>query len=214
MTASTNTVANTSAHTEQQDEQPSLMRQLAQATGMLVILTVLTGVVYPLVVTGIGQALFKDKAEGSLIVKDGKVVGSKLLGQSFEDPKHFWSRLSGTSPAAYNAGASSASNLGPTNEAETKAAQARIDALHEADPGNHAPIPVDLVTGSGSGLDPHISPAAAEYQVRRVARERGMSEASVRELVTAHTDGRDLGILGEPVVNVLELNLALDSHSK
>ncbi|WP_394836975.1 potassium-transporting ATPase subunit KdpC [Pendulispora rubella] len=206
MTASANT-----ALEDKPDAQPSFARQLVQATGMLVILTVITGVIYPLFVTGIAQTFFKDKAEGSLIVKDGKVVGSHLIGQSFEDPKHFWGRISATSPAAYNAGASSPANLGPTNEAETKAAQARIDALREADPGNDAPVPVDLVTGSGSGLDPHISPAAAEYQVRRVARARGIPEARVRELVAAHTQGRDLGILGEPAVNVLELNLALDS---
>jgi K+-transporting ATPase ATPase C chain len=182
----------------------------AKAAGLLAVMTLVTGVAYPLLVTGIAQAAFPEKANGSLIMKDGKVVGSKLIGQPFEDPKHFWGRLSATTPAAYNAGASTGSNLGPTNEALTKAAQARIDALRAADPGNQAPIPVDLVTASGSGLDPHISPAAAAYQLPRVARARGMSEDAVRALVAANTEDRSFGVLGEPRVNVLLLNLALD----
>ncbi|WP_394822806.1 potassium-transporting ATPase subunit KdpC [Pendulispora albinea] len=198
----------------QTDPQPSFGQQALTATGMLIILSLITGLAYPLLVTGIAHVAMKDKAEGSLIVRDGKVVGSRLVGQPFEDPKHFWGRISATSPVAYNAGASSGSNLGPTNEALTKAAQARIDALREADPGNEAPIPVDLATASGSGLDPHISLAAAEYQVGRVARARGIPEARVRELVAQNTEGRDLGILGEPRVNVLALNLALDARSK
>ncbi len=193
--------------------QPSFSTLAVQALGMLAILTLITGVVYPLVVTGIAKVAFADQANGSLIVKDGKVVGSKLIGQSFEDPKHFWGRLSATAPTAYNAGASTGSNLGPTNDALTKNAKARIDALRAADPTNTAPVPVDLVTSSGSGLDPHISPAAAEYQVGRVARARGISEGDVRALVALHTEDRDLGILGEPRVNVLLLNLALDERS-
>src|SRR5262249_19520225 len=151
-------------------------------------------------------------ANGSLIVRDGRVVGSKLIGQSFEDPGHFWGRVSATSPTAYNAGASTGSNLGPTNEALTKNAKARVDALRAADPENAAPIPVDLVTSSGSGLDPHISLASAEYQLRRVARAAGLSEERVRELVAKHTEGRDLGFLGEPRVNVLLVNLDLDAE--
>ncbi|CAN5632491.1 potassium-transporting ATPase subunit KdpC [soil metagenome] len=190
--------------------QSSFGKLTAQAVGMLGVLTLVTGVAYPLLITGIANAAFPEKANGSLIVKDQKVVGSELIGQSFEDPKHFWGRLSATGPFAYNAGASSGSNLGPTNDTLTKNAQARIDALRAADPGNTAPIPVDLVTSSGSGLDPHISPAAAEYQVGRVARARGISEDRVRALVAKHTEGRALGILGEPCVNVLRLNLELD----
>jgi K+-transporting ATPase ATPase C chain len=175
-------------------------------------LTLLTGVAYPLAVTGIAQAAFPGRANGSLIVKDGKPVGSSLLGQPFDAPGYFWSRLSATSPVAYNAQASGASNLGPTNPALTDAAKARIEALHAADPGNGAAVPVDLVTASGSGLDPHISPAAALYQVHRVASARRLDEEKVRALVAAHTDGPDLGMLGEPGVNVLELNLALDAN--
>jgi len=192
--------------------QPTFMTLAAQAAGMLAVLTLVTGVAYPLLVTGVAKVAFPEQANGSLIVKDQRVVGSKLIGQSFEDPKHFWSRLSATGPTAYNGGASSGSNLGPTNEALTKNAQARIDALRAADPGNMAPIPVDLVTSSASGLDPHISPAAAEYQVGRVARARGIPEDRVRALVAKHTEGRALGILGEPVVNVLLLNLELDEQ--
>src|SRR5262249_43528097 len=154
---------------------------------------------YPLVVTGVAQAAFPQKANGSLILKDGKAVGSSLIGQQFDDPKYFWSRLSGTSPA-YNGGASTGSNYGPLNPAFRDAAKARIDALRAADPNNAAPVPVDLVTASGSGLDPHISPAAAEYQVARVAQARGLDPAKLRALVAEHTVGRDLIVLGEPAV--------------
>lgn len=192
--------------------QPSLGALAGTALGMLAILTLITGVAYPLIVTGIAKVAFPEQANGSLIVKDGKVVGSRLIGQPFEDPKHFWGRLSATSPAGYNGAASTGSNLGPTNPDLTKKAKERIDALRAADPGNEAPVPVDLVTSSASGLDPHISPAAAEYQLRRVARVRGLSEDRVRALVSAHTEQRDLGFLGEPHVNVLLLNLALDGE--
>jgi K+-transporting ATPase ATPase C chain len=177
---------------------------------ILLLLTLVTGVAYPLVVTGIAQAIFPSQAHGSLIVKDGKVVGSKLTGQPFDDPKYFWSRPSATSPFPDNAGSSSGSNLSPTNPALITTVQGRVDALRAADPGNTAPVPVDLVTASGSGLDPHISPAAALYQVSRVARVRKLDPAAVRLLAERHTEGRSLGFLGEPRVNVLELNLALD----
>ena len=194
--------------------QSSLTTLAAQAAGMLAVLTLLTGVAYPLVVTGIAKVAFPEQANGSLIVKDQKVVGSMLIGQPFEDPKHFWSRLSATTPGAYNAASSAGSNLGPTNEALTKNAKARIEALQAADPENKAAIPVDLVTSSASGLDPHISPAAAEYQVHRVAKARGISEEGVRALVQKHTEARALGVLGEPCVNVLRLNLDLDAQTQ
>jgi K+-transporting ATPase ATPase C chain len=187
------------------------MKQLRPALTMLVVLTLLTGVAYPLVVTAIAQALFPAQANGSLIVRDGTPVGSTLIGQSFDDPKYFWSRLSATSPSAYNAASSSGSNLGPLSDALVDAVKGRIDALKAADPDNPLPIPVDLVTASGSGLDPHISPAAARYQLARVARTRGLSESIVADAVARHTTGRQWGFLGEPVVNVLELNLALDA---
>ena len=184
--------------------------QLRPAIVLLVLLSVLTGLVYPAIVTAIAQVVFPHQANGSLIVKDGKVVGSSLIGQPFDDPKYFWGRPSATSPFQYNAGSSSGSNLGPTNPALTKAVQERVDALRAADPGNTALVPVDLVTTSGSGLDPHISPAAARYQVSRVAKARKLDEAAVRRLVEQHTEGRQFGLLGEPRVNVLALNLALD----
>jgi K+-transporting ATPase ATPase C chain len=187
------------------------MDQLRPAIMILVLLTLVTGVAYPLVMTGVAQVVFPSQANGSLIVRDGKVVGSSLIGQPFDDPKYFWGRLSATAPFAYNAGASSGSNYGPLNPALSAAAKGRIDALREADPGNTAPVPVDLATASGSGLDPHISPAAAFYQVRRVAKARGLDEARVRRLVEQHVEGRQLGVLGEPRVNVLRLNLALDA---
>jgi K+-transporting ATPase ATPase C chain len=184
--------------------------QFRPAIVSLVLLTVITGVVYPLAVTGLAQVLFPRQANGSLIVEDGQAIGSELIGQPFDDPRYFWGRLSATGPFPYNAAASSGSNLGPLNPALVEAAQSRIDALRAADPGNTAPIPVDLVTASASGLDPHISVAAALYQVPRVARARGLGEEQVRSLVAQFTEGRQFGILGEPCVNVLELNLALD----
>jgi K+-transporting ATPase ATPase C chain len=187
-----------------------MLSQLRPAIMVLVLLTLVTGVAYPLVVTGIAQAVFPFQAQGSLVVKEGKVVGSALIGQPFDDPKYFWSRPSATSPFADNAGSSSGSNLSPTNPDLIKAVQGRVDALRAADPGNTAPVPVDLVTASGSGLDPHISPAAALYQVARVARVRKLDPAAVRQLVERHIEGRSLGFLGEPRVNVLALNLALD----
>lgn len=180
------------------------------AVTILLALTLLTGLLYPLAVTGLARALFPAQADGSLIVRDGKPVGSTLIGQPFADPRYFWGRPSATSPFPDNAQASSGSNLGPTNPALLKAVQDRIAALRVADPVIPKAIPVDLVTASASGLDPHISPAAAEYQVRRVAQARGLDEGLVRELVRAHTEGRQLGVLGEPRVNVLEVNLALD----
>jgi potassium-transporting ATPase KdpC subunit len=186
------------------------MDQLKPALIVLVLLSLVTGVAYPLVVTGIAQAVFPSQANGSLILRDGKPVGSSLIGQPFDDPRYFWGRLSATAPFAYNAGASSGSNLGPINPALHAAAKGRIDALREADPGSQAPIPVDLVTASGSGLDPDISPAAAFYQVPRVARARHLDEERVRELVHTHIRHRQLGLLGEPRINVLRLNLALD----
>ncbi len=190
-----------------------MLKQLKPALLMLVALTVLTGVAYPLLVTAIAQAIFPHQANGSLIVRDHRVVGSELIGQPFTDPKYFWPRPSPTSPMPYNAASSSGSNLGPTNPALKDAVQARIQALKESDPGNPAPIPVDLVTGSASGLDPHISPAAAYWQARRVARARGLQVDRVRALIAEHTEGRALGLLGEPRVNVLALNLALDHPS-
>ncbi len=186
------------------------LEQLKTSILSLIVLSVLTGVLYPLGITGLAQVLFPRQANGSLILKEGKPIGTALIGQPFDDPKYFWSRLSATSPQPYNASNSSGSNLGPTNPALLQEIQGRIDALRKADPDNHEPIPVDLVTSSASGLDPHISPAAAYYQVKRVAKVRGVSEQSVRELVDRHTTGRFLGLLGEPAVNVLELNLDLD----
>jgi K+-transporting ATPase ATPase C chain len=177
----------------------------------LLLFTLLTGIIYPLAVTGIAQVFFPHEANGSIIMKDGKPVGSELIGQQFEDPKYFWGRLSATGPYPYNGAASSGSNLGPNNPNLVSAVEALIAALRKGDPGNATKIPVDLVTASGSGLDPHISLAAAEYQVRRVAKARGLDEAAVRTLVAQHTNGRWLGVLGEPVVHVLELNLALDN---
>jgi K+-transporting ATPase ATPase C chain len=194
--------------------------QLRPALVALVIFTILTGLVYPLVVTGLAQVIFPRQANGSLLVRNGQAVGSELIGQPFDDPKYFWGRLSATSPAGYTAfngdklTGSSGSNYGPLNPALVEAVQTRIKALQEADPDNKAPIPVDLVTASGSGLDPHMSPAAAAYQVGRVARARGLSEDTVRQMVTQHTEGRTLGLLGEPRVNVLALNLALDDVKK
>jgi potassium-transporting ATPase KdpC subunit len=176
---------------------------------MLVLLSAVTGLAYPAIVTVVAQVLFPGQANGSLIVKDGKAVGSKLIGQPFDDRNYFWGRPSATGPFPYNAGASSGSNLSPANPDLVKAVQERVDALRAADPGNTAPVPVDIVTASGSGLDPHISPAAALYQVSRIAKARKLDEAVVRRLVEQHTEGRQFGFLGEPRVNVLALNLAL-----
>jgi K+-transporting ATPase ATPase C chain len=187
--------------------------QMRPALIMLAILTVITGLVYPLTVTGLAHLLFPNQANGSLIVQDGKVLGSKLIGQYCDKPEYFWSRPSATAPFPYNAAASGGSNLGPTNPALIEAVRARVAALRAADPGNDSPVPVDLVTASGSGLDPHISPAAALYQVKRVARARGLDETGVKALVVRHIEGRQFGFLGEPRVNVLELNLALNSSS-
>ena len=178
----------------------------------ILLFTILTGIIYPLAVTGIAQAIFPRQANGSIIVKNGKPVGSSLIGQQFEDPKNFWGRLSATSPYPYNGGSSTGSNLGSNNPDLVKAVQARIDALRAADPGNQTKIPVDLVTASGSGLDPHISLAAAEYQIHRVAKARGLEDARIHDIVAKNTKGRWLGLIGEPVVNVLELNLALDEQ--
>jgi potassium-transporting ATPase KdpC subunit len=184
---------------------------LRQSLVLLLLMTTITGVLYPLAATGLAQLVFPRQANGSLIVKDGKPIGSALIGQSFTEPKYFWGRPSATSPNAYNAGASSGSNLGPTHPALTEAVKQRIAALRAIDPGNDAPVPVDLVTASGSGLDPEISPAAAQYQLARVARARGLSASQVQALVNECTRGRQLGMLGEPRVNVLQLNLALDA---
>jgi potassium-transporting ATPase KdpC subunit len=174
-------------------------------------LTLLTGLVYPMVITGIAQSIFPQKANGSLIENQDGVIGSELIGREFTGPEYFWGRLSATSPDPYNAAASSGSNFGPTNPALAAAAEARIERLRAADPGNAASVPVDLVTASGSGLDPHISPAAANYQVNRVARARGLFPNAVQQLVAANAEARQLGFLGEPRVNVLRLNLALDN---
>ena len=187
-----------------------MKKLLRPAISLFVVLTLITGVVYPAVVTAIGGVAFSDQAKGSLVRRDGQVVGSSLIGQSFSDPRHFWSRPSATSPMANNAANSGGSNQGPLNPALVDAVKGRVEALRKADPGNAAPIPVDLVTASASGLDPHISVAAAEYQVARVARERGLAPDAVRAAVARHTEGRQLGFLGEPRVNVLALNLDLD----
>ena len=189
-----------------------MLTHIRAAVVSLVLFTAVTGVAYPVLVTVIAQLAFPHRANGSLIVKGGKAVGSTLIGQPFDDPKYFWSRPSATSPFGYNAGASAGSNLSPTNADLIKTVQGRVDALRAADPGNAAPVPVDLVTASGSGLDPDISPAAALYQVSRVAKARKLDEAVVRSLVAQHTEGRQLGLFGEPRVNVLALNLALDSR--
>jgi K+-transporting ATPase ATPase C chain len=187
-----------------------MFKLIRQSIVMLALMTLVTGVVYPLVVTGIAQTAFAHAANGSIMEKDGKPLGSELIGQSFTDPKYFWPRPSATSPFADNPSSSGASNLGPTNSALTDAVKQRIDALHAADPGNTDPVPVDLVTASASGVDPDISPAAARYQIARVARARGMAVDAVTRLVDRATTGRQFGILGEPRVNVLELNLMLD----
>lgn len=179
----------------------------------LLLLTLITGGVYPALVTGLAQLLFPHQANGSLIVRDGQAVGSELIGQPFADPAYFWGRPSATGPFPYNAAASSGSNLGPTNPALLEAVKGRIEALRQVDPANPAPIPADLVTASASGLDPHISPAAAFYQVARVAKVRGLATEQVKSLVAEYSEGRQWGFLGEPRVNVLKLNLALEARS-
>jgi len=187
-----------------------MLKHFRPALSLLLVMSAITGAAYPALVTGIAQSVMPGPANGSMIEAGGKPVGSQLIGQPFSDPKHFWSRPSATSPYGYNASASSGSNQGPTNKALTDAVTDRVKALRDADPGNTAAVPVDLVTASASGLDPHISPAAAEYQVARVARERKLGPARVRELVAQATEARQWGVLGEPRVNVLALNLALD----
>jgi K+-transporting ATPase ATPase C chain len=187
-----------------------MTRLIRPTLTLLAILTLITGVIYPLAVMGLAQLLFPGPANGSEIIRDGKPLGSSLIGQPFTDPKYFWGRPSATAPFAYATVPSGASNQGPTNPALVDAVRHRVEALRAADPGNTEPVPVDLVTASGSGLDPHISPAAAQYQLARVARARGMSEEQVRALVEQATAARQFGILGEPRVNVLQLNLLLD----
>jgi K+-transporting ATPase ATPase C chain len=182
---------------------------LRPAAMMLLLLTVLAGLIYPMVVTGIAQLVFPHQANGSVIVKGGKPVGSELIGQPFDDPQYFWGRPSATSPVPYNAAASTGSNLGPTNPDLLKAVADRVETLKKANPENRAAVPVDLVTASGSGLDPHITPAAALYQVSRVAKARGVPEERLRALIAEHTEPRTFGVLGEPRVNVLKLNLVL-----
>jgi K+-transporting ATPase ATPase C chain len=192
----------------------TLLPMLRPALSLFVLLTAVTGVVYPLAVTGIAKVAFSDAADGSLIVKDGKAVGSRLIGQNFSDPKYFWGRPSATSPMPYNASSSSGSNQGPLNPALTEAVKGRIAALKAADPENPRTIPADLLTASASGLDPHISPAAADYQIERIARARQVDPGMVKALVAQYTEDRQWSIFGDPRVNVLELNLALDSTSR
>jgi K+-transporting ATPase ATPase C chain len=186
------------------------MKILRPLVVLFAAMTVITGIAYPAVVTAIAQTVFPHQANGSLIEKDGKPVGSELLGQQFDAPYYFWGRLSATSPNPYNAQNSGGSNLGPTNPALSDEVKGRLSALHDADPSNTMPVPVDLVTSSGSGLDPDISPAAAAYQAGRVAKARGLTVDQVSDLISQYTSGRELGVLGESRVNVLKLNLALD----
>jgi potassium-transporting ATPase KdpC subunit len=191
-----------------------MLRELRPALTVFLLLTLVTGVAYPLVATLIGRLAFADAVEGGIIERDGRAVGARLLGQPFSSPRYFWSRPSATAPMPYNGAVSSGSNQGPLSPALADAVAGRVAALREADPGNTAPVPVDLVTASGSGLDPHISVAAAEYQIARVARARNLSAGQVEALVRDHTEGRTFGVLGEPRVNVLELNLALDGRGE
>jgi K+-transporting ATPase ATPase C chain len=181
---------------------------------VFLLLTVATGIIYPLLVTGVAQLAFPERANGSLIRREGGYAGSELIGQPFDDPKYFWGRLSATADFPYNSASSSGSNLGPSNPALVEAVKARVEALQKADPGNKSSIPIDLVTSSGSGLDPHITAAAALYQAPRVARARGLSEDQIRRLLDQFSEGRQWGFLGEPRVNVLKLNLALDHLQK
>jgi len=185
--------------------------QIKTAFLSIIVLTIITGVIYPFFVTGAAQIFFSKQANGSIIYREGRPVGSTLIGQQFEDPKYFWGRLSATSPFAFNAASSSGSNLGPSNTVLFEAVKARIKALRIADPDNTSSIPVDLVTSSASGLDPHISLAAAYYQAPRIARLRGLSQDTIKILIAKHASSRLFGLIGEPVVNVLELNLELDS---
>jgi potassium-transporting ATPase KdpC subunit len=191
-----------------------MLKELKPALVLLALLSIVTGLVYPAAVTGLAQSIFPAQANGSLIREGESVRGSRLVGQPFAAPAHFWGRPSATAPMPFNGGASGGANQGPLNPALEEAVKGRIDALRASDPGNTAPIPVDLVTASASGLDPHVSVAAALWQVPRVARERKLPEAQLRELVAAHTEGRQLGLLGEPRVNVLALNLALDTQAR
>lgn len=188
----------------------SITSLLRPALAVFLLLTLITGIIYPLLVTGVGKMAFPSQAAGSLVIKDGKAIGSSLIGQNFSDPKYFWGRLSATSPQPYNSSASSGSNLGPLNPALLDAVKARVDALHAADPANTAAVPVDLVTASGSGLDPHISIAAAKYQLQRVAHARNLDTATVASLLEQHTEQRQWLLFGEARVNVLLLNLSLD----
>jgi K+-transporting ATPase ATPase C chain len=189
-------------------------KQLKSAFLVFLLLTVITGIIYPFVITAVAQIFFRHQADGSIIFKDGKPIGSSLIGQSFDDPNYFWGRLSTTSPVAFNALASSGSNFGSLNVALRQNVEARIKSLQNVNPENKSPIPVDLVTASASGLDPHISIAAALYQVPRVARLRGIPQEKVTEIVRENTQGRLMGVIGEPVVNVLQLNMALDKYRR
>ncbi|MCX5706497.1 MAG: potassium-transporting ATPase subunit KdpC [Candidatus Omnitrophica bacterium] len=189
-------------------------RQIKQAILIFIVLSIITGIIYPLFITGIAQVFFRSQANGSLIYRNGKPAGSALIGQAFNDPKYFWGRISATSPVSFNAVASTGSNLGPSNPVLLEAVKARIKALRIADSDNASPIPVDLVTSSASGLDPHISLAAAYYQAGRIARFRCLSQDTIKILIAKHTSGRLFGLIGDPVVNVLELNLALDAYKK
>jgi K+-transporting ATPase ATPase C chain len=191
-----------------------IRKQLRSAFLVFLLLTVITGIIYPLTITVVAQTLFRHQANGSIILKNGKPAGSSLIGQSFDDPKYFWGRLSATSPTAFNASVSSGSNFGPMNPALRQSTEARIKSLQNADPGNNSPIPVDLVMACASGLDPHISIAAAMYQIPRVARLRGIPQEEIVKIVRENTQGRFIGIIGEPVVNVLLLNMALDEYKK
>lgn len=188
-----------------------MKKLLRPAISLFVLLSIVTGVFYPLLVTGVARLAFPAAASGSLIVREGKPIGSELIGQNFTEPKYFWGRPSATAPQPYNAAASSGSNLGPLNPALAAAVKARIEALRAADPGNPRPVPIDLVTASASGLDPHISPAAADYQAERVARSRQLDPQTVRQLIAQYSEGPDLDVFGETRVHVLRLNLALDA---
>ena len=188
--------------------------QVRSAFVIFIILTIITGIVYPLFITGVAQTFFRVKANGSLIYSDGKITGSALIGQPFNDPKYLWGRISATSPMPYNASSSSGSNIGPSNKALLEMVQERIRKLRLADPKNMAPIPIDLVTSSASGLDPHISLAAAYYQIPRIAGQRGLPVNAVKSIIDRNTTGRFLGLIGEPVVNVLKVNMDLDSRKK